>query len=98
MTWTEFEQSLGQTQPPAEASLLLRALWHDAQGDWESAHQVAQDHEGERPYDRLHAYLHRKEGDAFNARYWYSRAQSEMPRQSLEAEWTELVREALAIG
>lgn len=41
---------------------------------WERSHQLAQDHEGEPAYDQLHAFLHRIEGDEFNAAYWYRRS------------------------
>ena len=52
---------------------LVRALWHDATGDWDGAHRVAQD--VETPEGAwVHAYLHRKEGDIGNAGYWYRRA------------------------
>ena len=54
-------------------SPLLLALWHDAKGDWDGAHRVAQDVDGENAA-WVHAYLHRKEGDASNADYWYRRA------------------------
>ena len=52
-------------------------------------------HEGTRPYVRLHAYLHRKEGDAFNAGYWYRRAKTEVFTGSLDEEWARLVQENL---
>ncbi len=60
-------EKIGALQP------LLLALWHDAQGDWARAHEVAQDVESSNGA-WVHAYLHRKEGDAFNAAYWYRRA------------------------
>lgn len=41
---------------------------------WRRAHELAQNHEGEAAYDRLHALLHRIEGDDANAGYWYRRA------------------------
>lgn len=41
---------------------------------WERAHELAQQHEGQVLYDRLHALLHRIEGDGSNAEYWYRRA------------------------
>jgi len=41
---------------------------------WHRAHEIAQAHEGDRQYDRLHALLHRIEGDEWNAGYWYRRA------------------------
>ena len=50
-----------------------RVLWLDERGDWAGAHDLAQslpDPDGA----RLHAYLHRVEGDLPNARYWYRRA------------------------
>jgi hypothetical protein len=39
----------------------------------------------------VHAYLHRKEGAASNADYWYQRAGRKFHRPTLEAEWTALV-------
>jgi hypothetical protein len=44
----------------------------------------------------VHAYLHRKEGDAGNAAYWYRRAERTMPEGDLRGEWEEIVREMLA--
>lgn len=41
---------------------------------WHAAHDLAQAHEGEPVYDRLHALCHRIEGDRGNAAYWYRRA------------------------
>lgn len=41
---------------------------------WRAAHELAQAHEGEPEFDRLHALLHRIEGDDANAAYWYRRA------------------------
>ena len=72
------------------ASLPLQALWHDAQGDWERAHALCQSAKS-RDGDWVHAYLHRKEGDASNAGYWYARALRPMPSVSLEAEWASIV-------
>jgi hypothetical protein len=39
----------------------------------------------------VHAYLHRKEGEAWNADYWYRRAGTRFKRATLEAEWEALV-------
>ena len=68
---------------------LLKALDLDKAGDWESAHDLAQQVEDSNGY-WLHAYLHRKEGDLGNAGYWYRRAGQPMPDDSLEAEWERL--------
>ena len=43
----------------------------------------------------MHAYLHRKEGDAGNAAYWYRRAGRPVATDGLDAEWERLVREFL---
>jgi hypothetical protein len=39
----------------------------------------------------VHAYLHRKEGVAWNAEYWYERAGRKFHRLTLEEEWDALV-------
>jgi hypothetical protein len=94
MTFTEFKQSLSQSNPPASLSPLLKAMWHDAKDDWESAHNVAQD-VNTKDGSWVHAYLHRKEGDAGNAAYWYHRANKKMPDYSLVQEWEEISTELL---
>ncbi|MDO8541218.1 MAG: hypothetical protein Q7S40_12335 [Opitutaceae bacterium] len=69
MSFEEWRESIARDQaPPRGSSLALQALWHDAQGDWERAHNVAQDDKG-RDGSWVHAYLHRKEGDLANAGY-----------------------------
>jgi hypothetical protein len=40
MTLVEFKAALGQDEPP-EAPPLIRALWHDARGDWTEASDCA---------------------------------------------------------
>jgi hypothetical protein len=88
MTVDEFKRTLTAPTPPALPTLLL-ALWHDARGDWEKAHTLAQDVDG--PSGAwVHAYLHRKEGDLGNAGYWYRRANQPIATDSLDAEWTRI--------
>ena len=53
---------------------LRDAVDHAVAGRWDEAHAIAQAHEGEALFDWLHAVLHKIEGDAGNARYWYRRA------------------------
>jgi hypothetical protein len=91
MTRTEFDNYIATSTFPNEANIFLQALYYDAKGNWEAAHNIAQRREGTQPYDRLHAYLHRKEGDEWNAGYWYRRAKTTMPSVSLEKEWDSLV-------
>jgi hypothetical protein len=89
-----FKASLSGAEPPAGIGELLRALWFDANGNWDEAHRIAQDvttSEGA----RVHAYLHRKEGDAGNARYWYRSAGVPAESGGLDAEWEKLVRHLL---
>ncbi len=38
----------------------------------------------------IHAYLHRKEGDIFNSRYWYNKAGKPAFNGSLKEEWEAL--------
>lgn len=86
-----FTDSLTKPEPPESLSLALQALWWDAKGDWDKAHECAQaldDQDGA----RVHAYLHRKEGDASNAGYWYRRADTRPFTGSLAEEWEALVR------
>ena len=92
MTLQEFRESLREGDPPEHAA--LAGLWWDAKGDWTRAHESAQQDEG--PAGAwVHAYLHRKEGDISNARYWYDRAGKGVCRTSLEEEWTAIVEALL---
>jgi hypothetical protein len=86
----EFRKSVVQELPPEELAATLRALWWDAKGDWTEAHSLVD--ELETPEGMaVHAYLHRKEGAAANADYWYERAGRTFHRSTLEAEWDALV-------
>jgi hypothetical protein len=90
MNLSEFKSSLRSDEPPAGIRGGLTALWYDGKNDWVSAHTVAQDIDT--PNGAwVHAYLHRREGDPGNARYWYNRAGKSMPAYTLEKEWEEIV-------
>lgn len=95
MTLEQFTLSLSQQQPPTGLHPILQGLWYDAKDNWEAAHNIAQSQEGTQVYDRLHAYLHRKEGDRFNANYWYRRAGAAFFDGSLKDEWKLLVQQML---
>ena len=92
MTFSEFEAALAGKEPPAAVHLALQALWWDAKGDWDKAHQCAQTDEGDPSCDWVHAYLHRKEGDASNAGYWYRRAGKPAATESTDAEGRAIAR------
>jgi hypothetical protein len=94
MDVTQFRATVADTVPPEGISLALQTLWWDAKGDWNRAHQCAQQDEG-KTGSIVHAYLHRKEGDMRNAGGWYSRAGREPATVSLEAEWQSLAGEML---
>ena len=90
MTLKEFEASLTSDRPPPSSAPPLQALWHDRRGDWDRAHQIAQEIETS-DAAWVHAYLHRKEGDLSNARYWYRRASQPEATGSLDVEWSRIV-------
>ena len=82
---------LSKTNPSRDLSRYLLSLWYDAKGDWHRAHDVAQgiaDNLG----SWIHAYLHRKEGDDWNARYWYDRATKPFPGSTIQDEWEDLLQ------
>jgi hypothetical protein len=90
VTLEEIRRTLQNPEPPATLSDALRALWHDGRGEWERAHQIAQDIEDETGA-WIHAYLHRREGDLGNAAYWYHRAGQPVATDDLDAEWSRIV-------
>lgn len=89
MTLDEFRTSIAAGAMPSVAPL-LQALWLDARGQWDQAHALAQD--VDTPDGAwVHAYLHRKEGDEWNAGYWYRRSGRPACREPLEHEWAAIV-------
>lgn len=94
MDLKDFKESISQNEPPKDLSVYLKPLWFDAKGDWEKAHALIQD-VTDKNAAWIHAYLHRKEGDIFNADYWYSRAGKKRSDISLEKEWEEIAEELL---
>ncbi len=94
MTFDQFNGSLGQNEPPATLNVWQQSLWYAATGNWNKAHELIQDLP-DRVSAHIHAYLHRVEGDQWNADYWYRRAEQKRPRQSLQEEWETLVKSLL---
>lgn len=88
--------ALTDTAPPAGLSGPLLALWWDRRGDWDRAHEAAAADEDGRDAAWVHAYLHRREGDLDNARYWYRRARRPSSAAPLDAEWDEIAAAMLA--
>ncbi|MDP4004114.1 hypothetical protein [Methylobacterium sp. NEAU K] len=80
-----FAATLAEAGPPQAWPAPLAALWwlsRDAPGPdepaWERAHALVQAASGP-DAAWVHAHLHRIEGDAGNARYWYERAGRAVP-------------------
>ncbi|MGZ5218993.1 MAG: hypothetical protein ACXWC7_02910 [Chitinophagaceae bacterium] len=90
MDLEQFKQSFSQDRPPSHVSDHLKALWHDARGNWEQSHNIIQD-VNDKNAAWIHAYLHRKEGDIWNADYWYGKAGKKRPPVSLQQEWENIV-------
>jgi hypothetical protein len=59
---------------PATRDELRDAIARARDGDWDGAHRIVQAHENDPMACWLHALLHKIEGDAENARYWYARS------------------------
>jgi hypothetical protein len=95
--YEEFEATLEHPQPASDWPDAVKSLWYDAKGDWKASHDIAQDLHNDLG-SRIHAYLHRKEGDEFNAGYWYRRAKRELPKISLEQEHREITEYVLGKG
>lgn len=73
-------------------NLYQQALYFDKVDDWNRSHELIQDLP-DRNAALIHAYLHRKEGDQWNANYWYGRAGKATFEGSLDEEWEVLWRE-----
>jgi hypothetical protein len=95
MNYDEFRATRNASNPPAGLPPLLTALWWDAKGDWNRAHEVAQSESGT-DAAWVHAYLHRKEGDGSNAGYWYRQAGKPHCTLSLDEEWEQIAAALLA--
>ena len=94
MNADRLKSTLNLVSPPSGLSLPGQALWHLAHGDRKRAHAVVQ--EDESPEAAwVHAHLHRVEGDAANAAYWYGRAGRPVSLAALDEEWN-ILADALA--
>lgn len=95
MELAAFKTSLASDNPPEGLSAALQALWWDAKGAWDKAHECAQAQD-DAPGAWVHAYLHRKEGDDANAGYWYRRARKPAATGALESEWVAIAENLLS--
>ncbi len=90
MTLAEFQRSLTGKAAPRGLAPPLVALWWARSGDWDAAHRIVMS-ESTREAAWVHAYLHRLEGDADNAAYWYREARRPVATGAHDAEWGAIV-------
>jgi hypothetical protein len=96
MDLVAFRSTLGAGAPPTD-DLALQALWREARGEWDAAHDLT-NREGGQDGAWVHAYLHRVEGDLSNADFWYARAGRARPECGTDEEWTSIATELLERG
>lgn len=94
MSYEEFVSCTNEKEPPTDISELLKSLWYEKSGSWDTAHRIAQGIPSEAG-SAVHAYLHRVEGDLGNAGHWYGRAGRDRFGGSQAEEWEALVKENL---
>jgi hypothetical protein len=94
MKLDNFKQLMEKQECPESWPKALQALWYDKQGDWDKAHQIVQN-ASDADSAWVHAYLHRKEGDTSNARYWYRRTGQPEFKAELNQEWEQIARDLL---
>ncbi|MFI5153018.1 MAG: hypothetical protein ACHQET_06755, partial [Chitinophagales bacterium] len=95
MNIKDFKASFSNAEPPADLTVHAKALWYAGKREWDRAHQIIQE-QPDKFSSRIHAFLHRQEGDLSNARYWYDQAGAQMPALSLEEEWEKLAEQAIS--
>ncbi len=94
MNYDEFILTIENDEMPSNLPLFLQALWYDAKGNWNKAHELI-DSLDDKNSCWVHAYLHRKEGDISNADYWYRRANKQRPSATLQNEWQDITMQLL---
>ena len=92
--------SFSDVKPPADLSPPLQALWWLQKGglamgpEWEKAHAICQQDEGNADYDLVHALVHWIEGDEANAGYWYRRVGAKRA-VTIKEEWERMAKELM---
>ena len=97
MNLADFKSTLAQSAPPVNLAAPLLALWLDGKEDWHGAHDALQNQPDGNGSAWVHAYLHRKEGDPSNARYWYRRANQPESQANLAQVWDAIAVALLAV-
>jgi len=95
LNYEMFVQTTATNSVPQDWPETLQALWWSIKGNWQKAHAIADAINSKEGY-QIHAFLHRLEGDNFNAGYWYRRANMDFPEMDLKEEQKTIV-EALIL-
>lgn len=82
-------ESLKQQAVPEEWPDSLKSLWFLSKGNWDASHDITQELHT-KTGSWIHALLHRMEGDAFNAGYWYRQADRPFSEKTFEDEIKEI--------
>jgi hypothetical protein len=90
----EFVATLSDDAPPEVVPKELAAMWWAKRDQWTRAHDLVQDLTTAAS-SRVHAHLHRIEGDLDNANYWYRRAGVMATDVPVAAEWDLLTKDLL---
>ena len=69
MTYNDFIASLDSASFPPALDSYQQALWYEAKGVWDKAHNIVQA-TNDSFATRIHAYLHRVEADEMNEICW----------------------------
>lgn len=95
MNLEEFKKSIQTLDKcPASLPLSLQGLWYDKKYGWDEAHELIGD-ASDSDTAWVHAYLHRREGDSNNARYWYNRSGKPESKLNLDEEWNQIASQLL---
>lgn len=92
----QFSMDLSAAVPPDDFPPPRQALWWLAKGslalgrEWDQAHEICQNAEGDAAHDRIHGLCHLIEGDAGNAAYWFRRAGMVPETSDAAAVWQEI--------
>ncbi|MBF0277306.1 MAG: hypothetical protein HQM13_05940 [SAR324 cluster bacterium] len=66
------------SDPNILENIYHQAIWYELHNNWDRSHQIVQKLSS-RHAKWVHAYLHRKEGDIGNSKYWYLQAEKNYP-------------------
>ena len=72
-------------------------MWYAKNNNWDKSHQIVQNI-STTIGSWIHAYLHRVEGDQFNAEYWYRKANMKPINESSNKEADQIIKQILDLN